>query len=347
MKVLVSMHTSWSTMACSRRAPASPPLSSACMPNVVPSRKPINSLGSFQNEMLSLGMPSLQGMAQQGQPHEVFILFERMQKDRLSPDGVTFTCVLNACSSIGALDKGKEIHDEIVHRGLLERNIMLGNALVDMYAKCGMFAKARSVLEELCIRNVVTWNALIAGYVQHGQGHEALNCFEQMQNEGFSPDVVIFICLLMACGSTGAVDKGKEIHDKVVSRGLLEKDIMLGTALIDMYVKCCALPKAREVLEELPVRNVVSWNALIAGYAQQGQSDEALNCFECMKSEGFSPDLVTFTCILKACGSAGAIDKGKQIHDEIVCRGLLEKDKDITTSIYQFYIVLLFDASEK
>ena len=97
------------------------------------------------------------------QGHEVFNLFERMRKDSLSPDGVTFTCLLNACSSIGALDKGKEIHDEIVHRGLLERNIMLGNALVDMYAKCGSMEDSCVMFNKMSHPDTITWNTIIDG----------------------------------------------------------------------------------------------------------------------------------------------------------------------------------------
>eukprot|EP00250_Pteridium_aquilinum_P033476 c5706_g1_i1 orf=1-207(+) len=68
-----------------------------------------------------------------------------------------------------------------------------------------------------------------------------------------------------------------------------------------MYAKCGALPRAQEVFDELPVRTVVSWNALIAGYIQQGQGEQVLNCVDQMQQKGLAPDAVTFACILKAC----------------------------------------------
>eukprot|EP00250_Pteridium_aquilinum_P022497 c25392_g4_i1 orf=1-234(+) len=77
-----------------------------------------------------------------------------------------------------------------------------------------------------------------------------------------------------------------------------------------MYAKCGSLSKAQDVLEKLPSRDVVSWNALISGYAQEGQGEQALNCFECMKRESIPPNGVTYACILKACGTIGAADKG-------------------------------------
>ena len=94
-------------------------------------------------------------------------------------------------------------------------------------------------------------------------------------------------------------------------RGLLKKNSVLGTALVDMYAKCGSLEKAREVLEELPFRDVVSWSALIAGYAQQGQQHEALKCLEQMQCEGLSPNDITFLCVLNACSQSGLVDEAE------------------------------------
>ena len=94
-----------------------------------------------------------------------------------------------------------------------------------------------------------------------------------------------------------------------MSQGWLVKDIMLGNALVDLYAKCGMLTKAEETLEELPIRNVVSWSTVITGYAEQGQGHEALNSFERMKSEGICPDEVTCLCILSACCHSGLLDE--------------------------------------
>ena len=102
---------------------------------------------------------------------------------------------------------------------------MLGNALVYMHVKCGMLGKAQKALEHHSNHNVITWSAIIFGYVQHGQSHEALESFKRMQNEGLSPYAITFICTLKACGRMGAIEKGKHIHDEVVKRKMLEKNI--------------------------------------------------------------------------------------------------------------------------
>ena len=132
-----------------------------------------------------------------------------------------------------------------------------------------------------------------------------------MENEGHFANAMTFSSVLKACGNTGAIEKGKHAHRMIVSKGLLEKDIVLGNGLIDMYARCGMLAKAQEVLEELPFRNNVSWSALISGYAQHGQGHKALECFERMQTEGLSPDEITFVCVLSACSHSGLLNEAK------------------------------------
>ena len=257
------------------------------------------------------------GFIQHKQYHEAFHCFEQMQTECVSPNAITFTYILKSCGLTRAITKGKQLHDDIISQGLLKKDIVLGNALIDMYGRCGMSKKAQEVMEELPVREVDTWSAVIAGYAQQEEYQEALSCFKKMRDEGISPNASIFICILKLSGATGDIDKGRQIHNEVASRGLLEKNIVLGNALVYMYAKCGMLAKAKQVLIELPARNIVTWSSLIAGYAQQGQGHEALECFTRMQREGISPNEVTLVCILKACGSIRAFDKGTQIHDEI------------------------------
>ena len=161
-------------------------------------------------------------------------------------------------------------------------------------------------------------DALIAAYAHNGKCDDALHCFQKMQNEGIPPDAVTFICILKACGSTGAIDNSEVIHEEIVSQGWLVKDIMLGNALVDLYAKCGMLTKAEETLEELPIRNVVSWSTVITGYAEQGQGHEALNSFERMKSEGICPDRVTFLCVLNACNQSLLLDEFQMCFGHII-----------------------------
>ncbi|KAI5056071.1 hypothetical protein GOP47_0029592, partial [Adiantum capillus-veneris] len=277
------------------------------------------------------------GYVEQAKSEQALICFEQMKHEGLSPDAVTFACILKACGSTVALEKGEEIHEEINHQGLLGRDIVLGNALVDMYAKCGALKKAQQVLKSLPVQNIISWNALMSGYVEHCEDEQALSCFAQMQWEGLPPDAVTFSCALKACGSIGAADRGEKLHREIAKLGHLRDHIKLGTALVDMYVKCGALKKAREVLEELPSRNVISWNVLVAGYTQHGRGEEALHCFQQMQQEGLPPDAVTFACILKACGRIGRPSSAEQIHAAIANQGLLETHAMLGNALVSMY----------
>eukprot|EP00250_Pteridium_aquilinum_P018318 c24033_g2_i1 orf=1-672(-) len=127
-------------------------------------------------------------------------------------------------------------------------------------------------------------------------------------------DPVILVSLLKDCAKQKDLQRGSKIHAVIVKRDLLKRNTFLGNALVNFYAKCSALSKALEVFDQLVVRDVVSWNSLIAGYVQHENDEEALDCFEFMQRQGFSPNAVTFTCILKACTRLGAADKGQEIH---------------------------------
>jgi pentatricopeptide repeat protein len=195
--------------------------------------------------------------------------------------------------------------------GVWRKNAVLGNALVDMYARCGEPMKAQQVFDERPSKNTVSWNVLVSGYAQHGQEGRALECMERMRCEGISPQPVAFLAIAKACGSIGAVEKGSEMHAKLLREGLLEDDNMLGTAVMDMYARCGMLAKAEQVFEELPHRNVVSWTALMAGYGRAGEPNAVFGLFKRMTGEGIEPNVVTFTVVLNACSFSGLAGEGQ------------------------------------
>lgn len=162
-----------------------------------------------------------------------------------------------------------------------------------MYAKCDFMVMAREVFDKLSVRDEVSWTALISGYNNIEFGEEALKCFEQMQLEGVFPDGITLVCSLKSCGSMGMIHKGKSLHTKIAKTGLVERDLVVGSALVDMYAKCGLLGEAHKVFCCLPVRDIVSWNALIGGYAKYELSMEVLKCIQQMGGEGIFPDLIT------------------------------------------------------
>ena len=260
--------------------------------------------------------------AKHGHALEALNCFKQMQSEGFVPNNVTFAFTLQACTIIGAIAQGEEIHRVIKIKEFLEGDIFLGNALLGMYVKCCLLPKACMVFEELSARDVVTWTMLISGYTKHGYVDEAFTCYDRMQIESVSPDVITFLCCLKVCAITGTLDKGQQIHSQITQNGFLESDLRIGNALVDMYAKCSELVKAIAVFDELKIRDTVSWNALIMGYVIHGYSERAINCYEQMQYEAIPPDSVTFLCALKACIIIDSISEGQKMHIEIVKYGL-------------------------
>lgn len=255
------------------------------------------------------------GYAEYGCGKEALCCFQQMQHEGFSPDAITFVCSLKACRTLGSITRGQELFADIVRRGL-ERELLVGNILVDMYAKCGLIAEAQAVFDNHLIRSVVSWNTLITAYEGHGCCEEALQCFEEMQHQGIFPDAITFVCCLKACGSLGVSDKGREIHADVSRKGL-EKDTVVGSALVDMYAKCGSLAEAQEVFNQLQYQDVVSWTALIAGFSQCGQIQMVCNMFDRMIEGGTKPNFITFVSILTVCNHAGLLEKGEMYLDSM------------------------------
>eukprot|EP00249_Psilotum_nudum_P015889 c25573_g11_i1 orf=2-652(-) len=148
----------------------------------------------------------------------------------------TCMCLLEECINLKALKKGKQVHAHIVKRGF-QSNILLGNALVNMYVKCGSIEHACQVFHELPERNNASWTAIIAGCSQYGYGEEALKLFWQMQEEQVKPNCVTFTNILKACTDLMDIQQGREIHSCIVKVGA-ESHLFVSSALINMYAKC-------------------------------------------------------------------------------------------------------------
>ncbi|XP_057848354.2 pentatricopeptide repeat-containing protein At4g02750-like [Cryptomeria japonica] len=180
---------------------------------------------------------------------------------------------------------GKLFYFNINNRGFTDfTNTLFQNTLINMYGKCGNLMDARKVFDHMIGRDSFSWNTVIAAYQRHGFPQEALTLFSQMQGTVIQCDQFTFGSILAACAKMGALEQGTEIHKAIIESGLL-LDVIVGTALTDMYVKCGSMMKARELFDKMPHRNVASWNAMISGYAQNGVLDEAVRLFKEMPQQ--------------------------------------------------------------
>eukprot|EP01018_Ginkgo_biloba_P039368 Gb_08569 [translate_table: standard] len=272
------------------------------------------------------------GYAQNGYGVEAIKLFIQMQLVDVKLNSFTIASILSACANLTAKRQGEEIHDYIIRNGL-DLIVFVGNALVDMYAKCGSVDEARCVFDEMAERDVVSWSALIAGYTQNGHFYEALKLFSQMETAGVKPNLVTIVTILPACAHLAALRQGLEIHAYIIRHGF-ELHLAVMNALIDMYAKCGIIETAKHIFDKMSQANVVSWNAMIAGYIHNGRYDEALKLFHQMELEGMKPNSVTVASVLPACARLGALQHGKEIHyymtrsgfelDVFVCNALLD-----------------------
>eukprot|EP01018_Ginkgo_biloba_P004259 Gb_29466 [translate_table: standard] len=259
------------------------------------------------------------GYAQHGHGEKALQVFYQMQLSGIKPNRVTFVSTLGACTRLAVLENGKDVHARII-KSALESDIVLGNALIDMYAKCGSMESACHMFDKMVQRDLVSWTSMITGYAQLGQGEKALKLFYQMQRSEIKPNQFTFASVLRACASVEALERGKQIHANIYRSGF-ESDAVLANALIDLYAKCGHMEKAQRLFDKMSQINVVSWTAMLVGYAQHGHCEKALVLFDKMRQAGVQPDQFTFATVIRSCAGLPALQQGKQIHAHIIKSG--------------------------
>jgi pentatricopeptide repeat protein len=252
------------------------------------------------------------GHVKYGEGHKALDLFHQMQEEGVQPDAVTFAGVLNACASIMALEEGRYAHEQIIQNGC-ESDAFVGSSLIAMYAKCGSMVEASRVFNKLPSQAVVWWTAMIFGHVKCGEGHKALELFQKMQQEGVQPDPATYVGVLNACANVVTLEEGRRAHERII-QSRCESHVFVRSSLVDMYAKCGSMEDACRVFNTMPSHDVVSWNALLGGFAMHGQGKEALVHFERMCEEGVHPDDITFVCLLSACSHSGFVDEGLRFY---------------------------------
>lgn len=183
--------------------------------------------------------------------------------------------------------------------------------MVSACAVSGDIVFARKMFDEMLHRDLVAWNAMIAGYAQRGESREALSLFNQMQVEGARVNEVTMVSVLSACSHLGAFDQGRWAH-AYIERNKLPVTVTLGTALIDMYSKCGNMERAVEVFWKMRDKNVYTWSSVMGGLAMNGAGERCLEMFSLMKGEGIPPNEVTFVSILRGCSVAGLVEQGRK-----------------------------------
>ncbi|XP_074276050.1 pentatricopeptide repeat-containing protein At2g41080 [Silene latifolia] len=208
----------------------------------------------------------------------------------------------------------------VLYNVMPKTNVMSSNILINGYVGNGDLESAHKVFDEMPERNVATWNAMVNGMMQFEENEEGLRFFSGMQREGFFPDEFALGSVLRGCAGLRALLCGRQVHGYTVKSGY-EVSSIVGSALANMYMRCKSLEEGGRVIREMPVQNVVSFNTLIAGMAQNMCPEGALHHYNLMKKTGLQPDRITFVSVLSSCSELATLGQGQQIHSEVIKRG--------------------------
>uniref|UniRef100_A0A7N0V1T3 DYW domain-containing protein n=1 Tax=Kalanchoe fedtschenkoi TaxID=63787 RepID=A0A7N0V1T3_KALFE len=298
------------------------------------------------------------GFVRHGMPAEALRLFLRMREVQVGLDDLTLVCLFNAGARLG--DSGIEAQGH----GLMGKmgfgcSVKGCNALMDAYVKCGLIGEARRVFDEMGERSVVSytvilggvvrsegvsnaramfdampernetaWTTMIVAYEENGCTMESFNLLAGMIFDfGMKLNHITLCSLLSACTQSLDVMMGKWLHAYAVKHVAADGRVMVDTALVDMYAKCGRLATAVSVFHQMPVRNVVSWNAMLSGLAMHGEVKTLLDMFPRMVHDA-RPDDITLTALLSACSHAGLVDQGyryfRSLESEFAIRPKME-----------------------
>ncbi|KAI3681268.1 hypothetical protein L6452_36058 [Arctium lappa] len=221
----------------------------------------------------------IKGYYQNKQPDEALKLFRELQLEAsLEPDNVTIISVLPAIADLGALNLGNWVH-QFVMRKKMDGATNVCTALIDMYAKCGEFTKARKVFDSLPTKGTATWNALIHGLAVNGYGKEALDTFLDMNRNGIMPNEITMIAVLSACNHCGLVEEGKRWFNTMQQEFKLSSRIEHYGCMIDLLGRAGCLEEAEEIMVNMPfeVNEIILSSFLSAcGYANDIERAERI-----------------------------------------------------------------------
>ncbi|PON93618.1 Tetratricopeptide-like helical domain containing protein [Trema orientale] len=213
-----------------------------------------------------------------GHDREALELFNQIKLRNLKPDEVTMLGLILACRNSGELCHGIDIHSYIESSSHLNKSIILQNALIDMYAKCGNMARAKLVFDKMPRKDVVSWTSIIAGHAINGQGDEALVAFKRMEAENVEPNSVTFLSVLSACEHAGLVEEGQVLYDSMCKLYNIQPRIEHCGSIVNLHARSGRLEEAYNFVRNMPLGpNAVIWRMLINACRVHGDFDMGLS----------------------------------------------------------------------
>ncbi|PON78014.1 DYW domain containing protein [Parasponia andersonii] len=244
---------------------------------------------------------------------EALHLYRRMLRSGHSPNAFTFPFVLKSAAALSLSVTGALLHGHVLKTGC-EPEPFVQTSLISMYCRYSLVENARKVFDEnpQSRKLTVCYNALISGYTLNTKFSDAVALFCRMKEAGVLANSVTLLGLIPGCMAPMDLGLGMSLHCCCIKRGL-EPDLSVGNCLVTMYVKCCSIEYARRLFDEMPEKGLITWNAMISGYAQNGFATHVLELYREMELSGVSPDPVTLVGVLSSCAHLGARGVGHEV----------------------------------
>ncbi|KAG9139818.1 hypothetical protein Leryth_020227 [Lithospermum erythrorhizon] len=243
-------------------------------------------------------------------------MLAQMEKNGIGVDHVAVIIGLSACSHIGLLISGKEIHGLAIRR-CHDEFVNVKNALINMYARCNDLMHGHVIFSSVEVKNIITWNSIISGYTHLERSDEASFLFREMLFTGVQPNYVTIASILPLCARVANLHHGREFHCYITRRENLNDHLLLWNSLVDMYARSGKLVLARILFDMMRKRDVVTYTSMIAGYGIQGQGDAAINLFEEMIRCQIHPDHITMIAVLSACSHSRLVIEGQLLFEQM------------------------------
>lgn len=276
----------------------------------------------------------LSGYLRNGNHRKVIDVFLQMGRKGTVFDRTTFAVVLKSCSSLEYYDGGIQFHGLAVKMGF-DCDVVTGSALVDMYAKCKKLDRSIQFFHSMTEKNWVSWSAIIAGCVQNDDLMGGLELFKEMQKAGIGVSQSTFASVLRSCAGLSAIRLGSQLHGYALKTNF-GTDVIVGTATLDMYAKCCNLSDAQKLFNSLPNHTLQSYNAIIVGYARSSKGVEALEMFHLLQKSGLGLDEVSLSGAFRACAVIKGDVGGLQVHG-LSIKSLYQTNICVANAILDMY----------
>ncbi|XP_052182449.1 pentatricopeptide repeat-containing protein At1g11290, chloroplastic [Diospyros lotus] len=239
--------------------------------------------------------------------------------------------LLELCTSMKEL---RQILPSIIKHGLYNEHLFR-TKLLGLLCKFGSLRDAALVFDRTEDKVDSLYHTMLRGHARNSSLENALSFFVRMNHDGVRPVVYTFTYLLKACGDSSNLRKGKEVHAQLIVNGFAT-DLFAMASVVNLYAKCRLVEEARKVFDRMPERDLVSWNTIIAGYAQNGMANRALKLVTTMQVGGHRPDSVTIVSVLPACADIGSQKIGKSVHGYVFRAGY-ECHVNVLTALVDVY----------